>query len=181
MHSVVTLCALLAGLSLATAARPEALTPAPRCAVAPSPDDVLRVLNATRARGAACQPRNEALSAAPLKWSASLAEVAEAQSRAMAELHSMTHRDSQGRGLTERLAAMGYRFSTAAENVAVGYESFDAVMGAWLDSADHCANLMNAKVLELGLACVDAGVGHGAEAIEARYWTLVLGAPPRPR
>ena len=43
----------------------------------------------------------------------------------------------------------------------------------------HCENLMNANVREFGLACIDDGAS-GAPA-ERRYWTLVLGAPPRPR
>ena len=86
----------------------------------------------------------------------------------------MVHRDSLNRPLPARLSAMGYRYSTAVENVAVGYASLDTVVDAWLASDVHCANLMNAAVLELGLACSDGG---GSEA--DRYWTLVLGAPPR--
>jgi hypothetical protein len=38
---------------------------------------------------------------------------------------------------------------------------------------------MNARVLEFGLACIDDGASDVSE--ERRYWTLVLGAPPRPR
>ncbi|MGK2899793.1 MAG: CAP domain-containing protein [Burkholderiaceae bacterium] len=177
-HSVVALGTLLvAGLAVAPVAHPEAARPA--CAAALSPDAVLARLNATRARGAVCHHPGDAAMAAPLRWSASLAAVAAQQSREMAELNRMGHRDSQNRGLTERLAAMGYRFSTAAENVAVGYPSLDEVVDAWIDSAPHCENLMNAKVLELGLACSDGS--HGAEPGENRYWTLVLGAPPRTR
>lgn len=40
-------------------------------------------------------------------------------------------------------------------------------------------NLMNAAVREFGWACIDAGAGGAAG--ERRYWTLVLGAPPRAR
>ena len=168
-RNVLALGALLvAGITIAPPARPDTL--APGCASAPSPETTLDRVNAVRQHGATCRPSG----AAPLRWSANLAAVAAAQARAMVELNEMSHRDAQNRALPERLAAMDYRFSTAVENVAVGYESLDAVVEAWLDSASHCDNLMDAKVLELGLACSDSGA-----APEGRYWTLVLGAPRR--
>ncbi len=168
---------LLAGLALPLRALPEAARPV--CGAAPSPESVLNLLNAMRALGAVCHQAGDAAVAAPLRWSASLAAVAEAQSQDMAVLNRMGHRDSQNRNLTERLSAMGYRFSTAAENVAVGYPSLGEVVDAWLESEPHCENLMNAKVLELGLACSDSRAA--GEPGENRYWTLVLGAPPRAR
>ncbi|MDE2625913.1 MAG: CAP domain-containing protein [Burkholderiales bacterium] len=174
------LCALLlAGLAIATSAHPEALV---RCGAIPTPDDALRLVNEARARGAMCHAAGGVTVAAPLKWSASLAAVAAAQAQDMAASNRMGHRDRQDRGLAERLNAMGYRYSAAAENVAVGYPTVDAVVDAWIDSAAHCDNLMNTAVREIGLACVD-GRGHGAapgdagaSPAEDRYWTLVLGA-----
>jgi uncharacterized protein YkwD len=144
-----------------------------------SPDVVLERLNATRVRGAVChRPGGAPTHAAPLAWNPRLAAVAAAQAQDMAKLDQMSHRDSLNRNLGERLDAMGYRFSTAVENVAVGYASLDAVVDAWLDSEAHCANLMSAKVAELGLACSDGSV---SESGTGRYWTLVLGAPSRVR
>lgn len=145
-----------------------------QCGSTPSPDDALRRLNAERARGAACHG-----SAAPgfttaLYWNNGLAAAAAAQVDDMVALKHMGHRDVLNRPLSCRLQAMGYRFSIAVENVAVGNGSLDTVVDAWLASGAHCANLMNAVVLEFGLACSDAG---GTEA--DRYWTLVLAAPPR--
>ena len=97
----------------------------------------------------------------------------------MARLGRMSHRDRQNRGLGERLRAVSYAFSTAVENVAVGYPSVADVVDAWLESDGHCENVMNAEVREFGLACIDAGSGGVAE--ESRYWALVLAAPPRRR
>jgi uncharacterized protein YkwD len=145
------------------------------CGSTPSPEDALRRLNAERARGVGCRGTGgNAAIVAPLRWSTDLAAVASAQADDMAALKRMGHRDRLDRALPARLAAMGYRHGTAVENVAVGYGSLDAVVDAWLASDAHCANLMNGAVLELGLACSD---GDGGEA--DRYWTLVLGAPPR--
>jgi uncharacterized protein YkwD len=169
---VLAVCfATTLGLSLLSA-RATTTTP---CGVSLSPDDILHRLNEARSRGAACRPAGELTKAAPLKWSNSLATAALLQSREMALLRRMGHRDSENRGLGERLRALGYRYSTAAENVAVGYPSLDDVVAAWLDSTGHCENLMNAAVVELGLACFDGSESGPPE--DRRYWTLVLGAP----
>lgn len=164
---------LVAGLALAPR---HAAAAVPHCGATPAPDDVLRRVNAIRASGAPCRPAGHA-GAAPLRWNAQLADAATAQSDAMAALSRMGHRDRLDRGLGERLQAQGYRYSAAVENVAVGYASIDAVVDAWLLSDSHCANLMHAAVVELGVACID---GASAVAAEGRYWTLVLGAPRRP-
>ncbi|MEP7056806.1 MAG: CAP domain-containing protein [Caldimonas sp.] len=136
-----------------------------------------RQLNEIRHRGAICHRAAGLSVGAPLQWSAPLAAVAQAQAQDMARLEQMGHLDGQHRGLAERLGALGYRFRAAVENVAVGYVSLDAVVEAWIDSEGHCDNLMNTTVLEFGLACSDGAAGGGA----GRYWTLVLGAPSRPR
>ncbi|MGZ5252256.1 MAG: CAP domain-containing protein [Caldimonas sp.] len=172
---VSALCFTVA-LGLSLSAHADRAAP---CGVSLSPEDILHRLNEARAHGAACRPAGELTKAAPLKWSDSLAAAALLQSREMALLRRMGHRDSENRGLGERLHALGYRYSTAAENVAVGYPSLDDVVAAWLDSTGHCENLMNAAVLELGLACIDGSEGGPPE--ERRYWTLVLGAPARAR
>ncbi|WP_082549126.1 CAP domain-containing protein [Rhizobacter sp. Root404] len=167
-----------AGLLFPRPVHPE-VAATTRCSATLSPDVVLERLNATRVRGAVChRPGGAPTHAAPLAWNPRLAAVAAAQAQDMAKLDQMSHRDSLNRNLGERLDAMGYRFSTAVENVAVGYASLDAVVDAWLDSEAHCANLMSAKVAELGLACSDGTV---SESGTGRYWTLVLGAPSRVR
>jgi uncharacterized protein YkwD len=174
---MMTGLALAAALLVPGAVHPESVTTA-RCSATVSPDLVLQRLNATRTRGAVCHRPGTPTSAAPLAWNPRLAAVAAAQAHDMARLDQMSHHDSLNRGLGERLDAMGYRFSNAVENVAVGYASLDAVVDAWLDSEAHCVNLMNAQVAELGLACSD---GRANDSGTGRYWTLVLGAPSRLR
>lgn len=168
-------CLASALLLVGLAAAPDVRSAA-HCGAAPSTEEILSRLNEARRRGAACQHAGTPTRAEPLQWNSSLAAAAAAQSRDMAELDQMSHRDHHDRALPERLAQMGYRFSAAAENVAVGYSSFDAVVEAWLSSESHCDNLMNAKVRELGLACVDAKSVHAGNVAEGRYWTLILGS-----
>ena len=166
------------GLAAADRAHPQGAGAPRTCGAALEPAEVLQRLNAVRHRGAACHKSGSALVAAPLQWSDRLAAVAAAQSRDMARLKRMRHRDMLDRGLGDRLAVGGYRFSTAVENIAVGYASLDEVVEAWLESEEHCVNIMSGAVLELGLACSDDASAPAPG--EGRYWTLVLGAPPRP-
>lgn len=167
--SFIVLAGLLA-LSAAASARGPAA-----CGEAVDPDAALRQVNEVRLRGATC-PGGATWRAASVRWSDSLALAAQTQAREMARLERMSHVDGQNRGLAERLRATGYRFSTAVENVGVGYPSLGSIVQAWLESEGHCENLLDPAVLEFGLACMDADV-TGAPA-ERRYWTLVLGAPP---
>ena len=166
---------LVVGLFASSAARPQPVDTPTRCGVAPRPDEVLQRLNELRSHGAVCRQAGSLAVAAPLRWSDSLAAVAAAQSHDMALLRQMRHRDRLDRALGERLAAAGYRFSTAVENIAVGYDSLGQVVDAWLASEHHCDNMLNGAVLELGLACSDDATA--AAPGEGRYWTLVLGAP----
>lgn len=149
------------------------------CGVALPVADVLQRLNAVRASGKTCHAAGPMTVGAPLIWSEGLAAAAMTQSREMAALNRMSHRDSENRNLGERLRAQGYVFKSAAENVAVGYPSFEEVIDAWLHSEGHCENLMSGVVLELGLACID-GTDIGIRS-ERRFWTLVLAAPSKPR
>ena len=172
----LTAAALLvcAAWSISTPVHPEGSR---RCGAHLTAEEALRRLNAARVRGAVCHRPGALAVASPVTWSPSLAAVALAQSQDMAELARMAHVDRHNRGLAERLKALGYRFSAAVENVAVGYASIDAVFDAWLESEGHCDNLMNGTVLEFGLACSDARPDGGPTL--GRYWTLVLGAPQR--
>ena len=170
---------LLAGLGAAPVARAQAVAAgaavATNCGAVLAADEVLRKVNAVRARGAVCGSAGPAAATGPLRWSAGLASAAAAQADSMAARHKMSHRDAQDRALAARLTAHGYRFSSAVENVAVGYSSIDTVVDAWLVSETHCINLMKPAAVELGLACSDAS--HDGEAAVARYWDLVLAAP----
>jgi len=158
-------CAVALAITLTLSTAVHSITPA-ACGATVSAEAATRRLNDVRARGLACR-------------SDRLADAAQTQAREMARLGRMSHRDGQNHGLGERVRAVGYVLGGAVENVAVGYPSLDDVVDAWLDSEGHCENIMNAAVLEFGLACVDAGETTAPE--EHRYWALVLAAPLRRR
>ncbi len=143
------------------------------CGNPPAIDATLRRLNVERAQGVPCHRAGTDGPAGPLRWSTGLAAVAQASAQDMAQRGQLGHRNSAGDTLHTRLLANGYRFSMAVENIGVGFDSADSAIDAWLASGTHCANLMNASVVEFGLACSDAGPDT-----QDRYWTLVLGTPP---
>ncbi len=170
-------CAVALAVTLTLSTAVHSITPA-ACGATVSAEAATRRLNDVRARGLACRSGATA-KASPLAWNDRLADAAQTQAREMARLGRMSHRDGQNHGLGERVRAVGYVLGSAVENVAVGYPSLDDVVDAWLDSEGHCENIMNAAVLEFGLACVDAGETTAPE--EHRYWALVLAAPLRRR
>ena len=173
------LCALLLVRAAASLqAHPEAGVPLP-CPTPASADEVLSRINAARARGLPCRGSTAEPIGAPLRWSATLAAAAATQANEMAASRHMGHRDRRDHALRTRLSGQGYLYSMAYENVAYGYASLEAVVDAWLASASHCANLMNADMVELGLACSDASADGRPGTY--RYWSLIVGAPQRVR
>jgi len=72
----------------------------------------------------------------------------------------------------ERIEANGYvDYKIVGENIAGGQSSVSEVMEAWLNSPDHCANLMNANYSEVGVAIV-----LNPESDYEIYWTQSFGS-----
>lgn len=77
----------------------------------------------------------------------------------------MRHTGSDGSSPADRVEREGYAWRRLSENVASGYPTPEAVMAAWLGSDGHCANIMDARVTELGLG------------LEGVRWTLLFARP----
>lgn len=136
----------------------------------PADRDVLALLNTLRVQGASCGGgAGESLTAAPpLQWNGQLAEGAARLARRLAADRSITHAPD-GLGLESRLRDVNYRYQRAAENIAAGPPTLDAAAAGWMASPGHCANLMAARLREVGVACA-AAAGDGKT-----YWAMVLG------
>jgi len=108
----------------------------------------------------------------PVRVEPRLMRAAEAQALAMASRNRVSH--SVAGRLPTRIAAAGYEWGTAAENVGAGYSTLAAAMAGWIASPGHERNLRSAQVTHIGIAAADApGSSYG------RYWALIL-AGPRP-
>ena len=55
----------------------------------------------------------------------------------------------------DRMLAAGYTYSSAAENIAWGYPSPEAVIAGWMGSAGHRANILSTSYREMGNGYVE--------------------------
>ena len=109
-----------------------------------------------------------------LRVSARLMRAAQIHAEQMAAAGRLAHTLPEGRypRMQDRLAAVEYRWQAAAENVAAGQPSAAAVVMAWMQSAGHRANILNARFTEIG-------TGTTRDATGRPYYVQVL-ARPRP-
>jgi uncharacterized protein YkwD len=91
----------------------------------------------------------------PLEWDARVAEVAEAHSRDMVARDFFSHTNPDGDSPWDRLGDAGISFSLAAENIAWGYPSGEAVLNGWLGSSGHRANIENCALTHHGVGLAD--------------------------
>ena len=134
-------------------------------------DQVLAHLNEIRAEGGRCGGMDYPPSP-PLRRSPLLDRAARDHAEDMANKSFLAHTGSDGSNPGERAARAGYDWHTIAENVASGQTSANDIAATWLDSAGHCANLMDAKYSE-------TGIGYALNPGDGRdiYWVQVYANP----
>lgn len=131
--------------------------------------EVLRLVN--EARGVARKCGSSRYKAAgPLRWDSTLAKVAAAHSKDMADHKFFSHDSRNGTSPFQRIKKAGYRYDSAGENIAAGFRSPASVVKAWLKSPGHCKNVMSGKYVELG-------VGFATGGTYGTYWTQNFGNP----
>src|SRR5690606_4046721 len=108
----------------------------------------------------------------PLELSALLTVAAERHARDMAQQGAFTHIGSEGSDTGERVSKARYRWRSVGENIALGQTSAETVVDAWLESPEHCANLMGRQFKEMGVAFAIAPSPYGLV-----YWTQVFATP----
>jgi uncharacterized protein YkwD len=145
----------------APAAAP-AVAPAAVVAAAPAPDASAVIALVNQQRAAAGLPA--------LNANGALNAAAAAHSADQAARGAMSHTGSSGSSGGDRITAAGYAWSTWAENVAAGQPTAADVMGSWMNSAPHRANI-------LSRAMRDIGMGAAVGANGTIYWTMDLAAP----
>ena len=131
---------------------------------------VLEQVNAARAHarrcGAASYPAVPALTHNALLERAALEYAQE-----MATFGFMSHTGRDGSAPQERITRSGYRWSEAGENLASGITGADEVVAGWLQSPEHCANIMDRGLQP---------AGRGLRGESARPCRHLLGAGVRP-
>ncbi|WP_244231268.1 CAP domain-containing protein [Saccharomonospora piscinae] len=100
----------------------------------------------------------------PVRADHRLRDSAQAHSDDMAEHGYLSHTSQDGTTFDERISDAGYP-SPAAENIAMGMASADAVMEAWMNSDGHRRNILNCDISTIGV-----GVNS-----DGWYWTQNFG------
>ncbi|WP_235433275.1 CAP domain-containing protein [Protofrankia coriariae] len=88
----------------------------------------------------------------------------------MAANSYMDHVSLDGRTMTDRATASGYRYRMLGENVAAGQNSPAEVMDGWMNSPGHRRNILNGEFTQIG-------VGYARGGSYGIYWTQVFGTP----
>lgn len=142
------------------------------CNLANFASEALAFVNQVRAAGASCGARGSFPAAPALAWNDALTQASLVHSDDMVALNFFSHTGSNGSSAGDRATAAGYVWRTWGENIAAGQSTVAVVMAGWMASDGHCANIMNANMRDIGLACVSGGASNTYRT----YWTMTLGA-----
>lgn len=99
----------------------------------------------------------------PFVYNQTLADTARAHSQDMIDRNFVDHTNPDGADPFERMEAAGLRFSAAAENIAAGQPTPEAVVDSWMNSPGHRANILG--------SCQELGVGLALGGSYGYYWT----------
>jgi uncharacterized protein YkwD len=143
----------------------------------PAPTDRARIeqeilgrVNAARAAPRRCGTTSFP-AVAPLALSKQLSQIAAGHSATMSARDSLAHQDPDGSTPADRVRRGGYDARIVGENVASGVPTATEVVAGWLASPGHCANIMDSRFTEMGIAYVVAPRSGGAI-----YWTQLFAA-----
>ena len=132
---------------------------------------ILALTNEARSQQRRCG--NELFKAAPpLKADAQLDRAAADHAADMARQGLLEHQGRDGSSAAQRVTRAGYRWRRVGENIASGQTSAEQVVLEWTRSPRHCANLMDARFTDMGVAYA---VNMNSEG--GIYWAQKFGQP----
>jgi uncharacterized protein YkwD len=112
----------------------------------------------------------------PLHENTELDQAALAHSQDMALHGYFDHNSPSGQTPWDRIHAAGYQFSTAAENIAAGYPTPEAVIDAFFNETPpndgHRRNLLNCALRDVGF-----GYYYQKGSVYGSYWTQDFATP----
>jgi len=112
----------------------------------------------------------------PLQMDRQLSEAAQLHSESMADDDFFSHYGVDGSSPFDRIEEAGYQYSRAAENIAAGYQTPEAVVQAWMNSSGHRANILNSDLTEIGVGYEYLANDMGSLNYSS-YWTTTFGNP----
>ena len=93
-----------------------------------------------------------------LTLNAALSQAALAKAQDMMTNQYWAHTSPSGTPPWTFIKQAGYQYSVAGENLARDFGDTGSMMGAWMVSATHRANIMNSRYSEIGIAVVDGNL-----------------------
>jgi|HigsolmetaAR203D_1030402.scaffolds.fasta_scaffold00173_34 uncharacterized YkwD family protein/spore coat assembly protein SafA len=106
----------------------------------------------------------------PLKLNWELARVARYKSADMRDRNYFSHNSPTYGSPFDMIKAFGISYSAAAENIAAGQATAQAVMNSWMNSPSHRSNILSANYTEIG-------VGYAKGGSYGHYWTQMFIKP----
>jgi uncharacterized protein YkwD len=131
---------------------------------------VLELTNAERQQGGCCGSNGCFRPSPPLAANENLEVAARRHALDMAERNFFAHEGPGGTTLSDRLDAARFRGCAAGENIAYGQSSPEEVIGDWMKSDGHCANILSSTYRRLGV-----GYHDDADAELRHVWVQNFG------
>lgn len=123
--------------------------------------DLISLINAERA----------SRSLIPLNSNSKLMTASRNHSKDMADNKFFSHTGSDGSSLGVRLDRVGYPWTAAAENIAGGQTTAQAVFDAWMLNTGQKTNLLDPNRKDIGVGCAYSSAGNSPFH---SYWTAVF-------
>jgi uncharacterized protein YkwD len=95
----------------------------------------------------------DGLPALQLNSTLNLAALAKASD--MISNHYFAHTSPEGVQPWYWIKTLGYNYSYAGENLAIGYKSSSDLVSSWMSSPEHRANILSPKYSDMGLAVIE--------------------------
>lgn len=111
---------------------------------------LLALVNEARSQTQQCGAKTMRPVAA-VSYDPNLAKAAQLHAEDMADNNYFDHDSLDGRDFVDRVRAANYSGDAGGENIAMGFQTPQAVLAGWLASPGHCTNLMEPEFGEMGL------------------------------
>jgi hypothetical protein len=115
----------------------------------------------------------------PLSIDSALSAAAQAKANDMVAKNYWAHNAPDGATPWDFISASGYQYQRAGENLAYGFNNASDVVVAWMNSAEHRANILNAAYQQVGFGVASSPNYQGegpATIIVAEYGQPTAGA-----
>ena len=111
----------------------------------------------------------------PLKKNSKLAAAAQAKAADMFNKNYWAHFGPSGETPWNFILDAGYDYEFAGENLAKNFMTSDGVVGAWMNSPTHRANIVNKNYTEVGFAVVDGTLNGEDTTLVVQMFGAVSG------